>query len=1242
MIKRILFVFFLTPLFAVGQIADNFESGDISGWMQNASGRWDVSNINPIEGANSLKHIFDTTAASNDQISIALPAIDFASNNISWRFRIRHSYAPSSSNNWTVFLAADTTANQMFPGGLVNGYAIGVNFTGFDDLLKLFSITNGAATTISITTVNWEDHVGTSLAPAIEVVRYMNGSWEVRFNKEGDFENLAIIASGSDLTFTSAKYFGIFYKYSLAQDLKLWFDEFYFGKEILDTIKPTITDLSIESSKVLSIEFSEKIDSVSAINKLNFNVSGGIGNADSIIFDSLSKRNIRLMFNSKFENNQQYKIDIQNIKDISDNSINDTSIFFEYEYIKPLYVSPITTNQLEVKFSRDVDTISGKEVANYFLNNGAGNPETVIIKENDSSIVWLKFADNFINKTQYSIEIQHVADLELDSLLIAEISFLYYVPEPNDIVINEIMADPSPEVNLPNFEYVEIYNTTPFSVDITNWIIQMGTTQRVIPAYMLNPDSYLILCSPTATTDLASYGDTLGVNSFPTITNSGSTISLLSPDSVVISKISFTTDWYNDNSKIDGGWSIERIDPLNTCSQKTNWKASVHSNGGTPGVVNSVYAQYIDSIAPYVENIEIISSNQLRITFSEVVDTVSAMVKENYLVNESVGEPFSLLLSADQQQVDLFFIHTFPQTSNLVLTVKNLEDECKNKLDSQLLDFSYYIAQPHDVVINEIMADPDPAVYLPDFEFIEIYNKTDFNIDLSGWSLIAGTTIKPISVYTLKSKSQVILCSESAYQSLKDYGYTHIISGFPSLSNSGQSLTLKNKQGSIISTVTYQDSWYKNSLKTEGGWSLEQIDPDNPCGGESNWTASVNADGGTPGKANSVLASNPDLIAPELIRATVINSNSIRLFFNETIDSISASNLSNYFVDNNLGSPDSIAFISPDYFSLILVFNEPFAENAIYTIEIMNGVTDCSGNEIGEFNKARFAIPAMCEFNDLIINELLFNPRTGGYDFIELYNRSQKTFDLKELRIAAYDELTGDYSSVEEIAVDGFLVFPGDYVVLTENPAIVRQHYYTSNERGFLAISSLPSYNDDEGKAILMNQNESVIDMLDYNQDMHFPLLTNTDGVSLERINPDRPSEDASNWHSASEVVGFATPAYENSQYKSVSETDERIKISPEVFSPDNDGFEDVIDIQLLFDNPGYVANIKVFDSRGRLIKYIANNLLLGVENTISWNGLNDQNQKPTNGIYVIYFEIFDLRGNVKKYRKSVVIAEKF
>jgi flagellar hook assembly protein FlgD len=123
--------------------------------------------------------------------------------------------------------------------------------------------------------------------------------------------------------------------------------------------------------------------------------------------------------------------------------------------------------------------------------------------------------------------------------------------------------------------------------------------------------------------------------------------------------------------------------------------------------------------------------------------------------------------------------------------------------------------------------------------------------------------------------------------------------------------------------------------------------------------------------------------------------------------------------------------------------------------------------------------------------------------------------------------------------------------------------------------------------------------------------------------------------------VGFATPAYQNSQFNPQVDREEKISIAPEVFSPDNDGYQDVTNITFTIEEPGTVATIKIFDSRGRLLRILANNLLLGINQTITWDGLDDKNQKAPMGIYVVFIELFDLEGNVKQYKKSVVVASK-
>jgi gliding motility-associated-like protein len=178
---------------------------------------------------------------------------------------------------------------------------------------------------------------------------------------------------------------------------------------------------------------------------------------------------------------------------------------------------------------------------------------------------------------------------------------------------------------------------------------------------------------------------------------------------------------------------------------------------------------------------------------------------------------------------------------------------------------------------------------------------------------------------------------------------------------------------------------------------------------------------------------------------------------------------------------------------------------------------------------------------------------------------------------------------------------------------------------------------------LIKYKDTTIIDEFTYSENMHFQLLDNETGVSLERINFDKPTQDVNNWHSASEYVGFATPAYKNSQYsEGVNSGEKPVVVEPYMFSPNNDGIEDFANINYKFEKPGYVATIIVFDAKGRLVKQLANNLLLSTEGTIIWDGLYDNNNLAPAGTYLIYFKIFDLDGNISEYKIPVVSARRF
>ncbi len=381
--------------------------------------------------------------------------------------------------------------------------------------------------------------------------------------------------------------------------------------------------------------------------------------------------------------------------------------------------------------------------------------------------------------------------------------------------------------------------------------------------------------------------------------------------------------------------------------------------------------------------------------------------------------------------------------------------------------------------------------------------------------------------------------------------------------------------------------------------------------------------------------------AKPIVSSVIVKSiNTLDILYSEEIDTATSQNVLNYLVDNGLGNPVSAIKDGVNNTLIHLQFAQDFPISGVNHINIAN-VADMSGNVMLPVTFP-FAFPLEAQPNDVVINEVLFNPEDDGEDFVEVYNRSQKNIDLTKLVIASYDLTTNKLKSVYTVAADYKILFTGEYLVLTKNPDKVKQQFFTEAPSNFIEMVSMPSFNNDMGIVIIASPDSTIIDRFDYNEDMHFPLLVSVEGVSLERINPEKPSQDEQNWHSAAQSVGFATPAYKNSQYSTFLYLEDPITIVPEIFSPDNDGYNDMLSINYQFATPGYTANVIIYDAKGRLIKTLIKNELLGTEGGFSWNGIDENNQKALIGIYVVYIEVFDTNGNVKSYKKTAVLGGKF
>lgn len=932
-----------------------------------------------------------------------------------------------------------------------------------------------------------------------------------------------------------------------------------------------------------------------------------------------------------------------------------TSSFFKKHFFDDVYAGPIildtapptvisatavSSTQLDVLFDENVEQTTAETATNYSVNNGIGTAATATRDGGNFSLVHLTFATPFTSGQNYTLTVTSVQDMSGNAIVSETENFSYLLLSTaawRDVIINEIFADPSPIIGLPDKEFIEIYNRSSNNFDLSGWTFSDGTTTSILSAYILSAGDYLILCSIADTASFSPLGNVMGLSSWPSLNNTGDNLSLKNNSSVLIDQVNYLDDWYQDAVKDDGGWTLELINPTLPCSGSNNWIASVNSSGGTPGAQNSVYNNTADTQIPVLTSVTVVSQSQIQLVFNESMDSLSLA---NAVITLSNGLSVTSVqpVAPDFTTANIFVSPLIDSITAYTITVSNATDCSGNTMNSTAKSFGIGVSPAKfEVVINEIYADPDGSPALPNAEFVEVFNTTTKVINLNGllFSDAATSTVIPGAV--VFPNGYLILCAsadENMYTN--NFGRAVGLSSWPSLNNSGDSLSLRLPDGTLVHSVNYSDDWYADATKQAGGWTLETIDPANPCGEENNWKASVDPDGGTPGGQNSIYTSNPDNAAPQLIAAEALDSLNVLLTFNEIMDSVSVT-AAIYSINNGI-TIGSMIWVNEKKAQLVLSPATYLQYNVVYTATVTN-CSDCVGNLIGSVNSAAFALPEQAQPGDLIINEVLFNPRGDGDDFVEIYNNSSRIISLKNWQLANYSNDTIANNKI--ITTNGELLFPGEYVSITTSKTNIESEYPLSAGKRYIEMTSMPSYSNTDGRVVLITNSNTVSDDFSYTEEMHFALLTDAEGVSLERLDFNRPTSDVTNWHSAAEAVNFGTPGYENSQQQDGSDGGE-ISLDPATFSPDNDGYNDVLNIHYEFADPGMVANVTIYDAMGRMVKLLVRNELLGNKGTFTWDGINEKREKSNVGMYVVYFEVFSLDGKLKKYKKPFVLATKF
>lgn len=656
--------------------------------------------------------------------------------------------------------------------------------------------------------------------------------------------------------------------------------------------------------------------------------------------------------------------------------------------------------------------------------------------------------------------------------------------------------------------------------------------------------------------------------------------------------------------------------------------------------IDDVYAGplIIDSEPPYLENVTLLLYNKLQLDFNEPVDEALAIDANNYIIDNQIGKPMYVEYNGgNRSSVILSFANTILEGVNYTLTINAIQDVAGNVTENIEHTFIHYDIHEYDVVINEIMADPEPTVGLPSWEYVEVYNTTDHSINLKDWTFVIGNSEKIITQdIDIKPDNYLILCKEDAIPFLSEYGECVGFSSF-SIPNSGSYISLLSINCTKVHKLVFDSFWYRDNGKSDGGWSLEQIDPHSPCLEAPNWRASCDKKGGTPGSKNSIDAEN--IIIPDIDYINVISENCIEVVFNQKMDSKSLANTDNYTIAEFDGHPYAAVPSQDDEKSVMLHFHQDFINYGFYNILVF-GSENCSGVPVLDGCGYAFGLPDDAVGGDVVINEILFDPILPAADYVELFNKSNKVLNVNKLKLGVVKTTFPNPpdTTIKTICEENRQMMPGSYLLLTTTPDEVSAQYECAT-KNFLTMKSFPTY-PNSGATVVLYYDDKIIDFMSYSEELHYPLLTVTKGVSLERVSPQIASTDVENWHSAAAPL-YGTPGQKNSVFVEDIESETDIELIPPVFSPDSDGFNDVTTINFACNQNDFTAKIIIFDTQGRPVKDLVNCQNIGSQSRFVWNGQDDNGKIVPAGIYVVFIEIFDTHGVIKKFKKAVVVAVK-
>ncbi|WP_111671587.1 lamin tail domain-containing protein [Algoriphagus litoralis] len=639
----------------------------------------------------------------------------------------------------------------------------------------------------------------------------------------------------------------------------------------------------------------------------------------------------------------------------------------------------------------------------------------------------------------------------------------------------------------------------------------------------------------------------------------------------------------------------------------------------------------IDETPPTVLAVKGYDSNSLLIQFSENVDPVFSILPLAYELDEV--NPDEIQLKNDSVVV-ITLGQNLESAKSYNLIVRQIPDLEGNFLKDTTLNFTFFDPTdipPKSLVINEIMPSPRADQDLPNVEYIELFHAGDTELRLGGVSLSNSRSTVVLNEYWINPGEYLILAPDNQASQFSDFGKVLAVANWPTLLNSGDEIVLNSADGSRIDQISYSTATWGESEFANGGYSLEVPNPFLLCENSLYLKPSSAEARGTPGSQNAVFDLTASLASPELISGYFRDSTTISLLF--SVPFLQNLNLENVQISPVL-KVDKVVYQSA--VEVLFLLQSPADSNQIYLLQL-NGLLDCFGNEL-DTQSIELVRPQSADLGNVIINEVLFNPKTGDPKFVEIRNTTQKHLDLAGFALANVNA-AGEVDQLRVFGSQGKILSPESYLAITTDVNALRLSYPKSAEKNLIQIPSLPSYPIGGGTVVLVNPTGEVVESFDYDEDLHHPLLRDPKGVSLERISSDSPASVRSNWQSASGNEDYATPGKRNSQNLESEFESELIQLDPEIFDPEGSAGATFTTIRYELGEPGWVGTFKIYSAAGQLIQTLSQNQILGTEGLLTWTGTDSTGKLVRAGYFVLVAELYEPSGGLKVIKRTIVVA---